>query len=52
MNNPRACSCAGDIKLSDVRYLVLDEADTMLCDNFAEDVFALIDPIKVIFTLL
>ena len=38
---------AGDFKFSDVKYVVLDEADTLLCDNFSDDVAALLEPVMV-----
>lgn len=37
----------GDLLMSDVRYVVLDEADTLLCDNFVDDVKALMVPLRV-----
>jgi superfamily II DNA/RNA helicase len=33
--------------MSDVRYIVLDEADTLLCDNFVDDIKALMAPLRV-----
>ena len=38
---------AGDVLLSDVRYVVLDEADTLLCDNFVDDIKQLLVPLRV-----
>ncbi len=37
----------GDVMLSDVKFVVLDEADTLLCDNFSEDINAILAPLKV-----
>lgn len=44
------CTCVctpGDLLMSDVRYVVLDEADTLLCDNFVDDVKELMVPLRV-----